>query len=233
MGEGPYLGMPSKYEILILPSEGSLKAFLNENFGLVATRSQRYHVLERGALIFVCQTRQGSNSKDIALHGHLVANMVHQFLHGFRHYSYETPAWIHSGFSHWSERRVSPDYNSFDFSEGGILRTSNKSDWNAPVRKMVSAGKAPSIARLAGLRGYGEMTLDDHFAVWSIVDYLQQAHPGFLGKLFWRIKGLKDEQGLAAGDEVLDAQRAAFEEDLGLGYLRFDRAWQEWVLENY
>lgn len=233
MGEGPYLGMQDKYEILVLPSEGAHRAILNHMFGLVVTRSQRYHVIDRGALIFACHTSQGSNDKDTALHGHLVSNMAHQFIHGFRHYSYETPVWLHSGLAHWAERRVSPLYNSFDFSEGGEIRMTSKDDWREPVRRLVAAGESTSLARLITLRGYGELTLDDHFTIWSMVDFIMSEHPEFMSQLLHRLKGITDERGYPAGDRMLDQHRAAFEEDLGLGYLRFDEAWRTWVLETY
>ena len=92
-----------------------------------------------------------------------------------------------------------------DFSAGKVQQ---------PVRTMVARDKAPSLVEMLELRGFADMTLDQHFAAWSMIEFLQDAHPGFLGKLFWAVKGLKNEQGFPAGDRVGEAHRAAFEEEL-------------------
>ena len=232
-GQGPYLGETGKYEVLVLPNEGSSKAFLNKEFGLNIKLSQRYNVVDRGTLILVVHTQQGGLKVDEALHGHLVFNTVINFVDGYLYYSYDTPPWIHEGLGHWFERRVNPRYNTFDSSEGAVAEMTRKDDWEPPTRKLVAGAEAPTMASLMAMRGYGEMKLEHHFTTWSMVDYLQREHPGFIGKLLDSICGIKNERGLGDGGPVPERHRDTFKDELGMSYMAFDRAWSDWVLANY
>ncbi|MFT4541962.1 MAG: hypothetical protein ACI841_005028 [Planctomycetota bacterium] len=232
-GQGPYLGETGKYEVLVLPNEGSSKAFLNKQFGLNIKLSQRYNVVDKGTLIFVVHTMQGGLKVDEALHGHLVFNSIVNFVDGYLYYAYDTPPWIHEGLAHWFERRINPKYNTFDSSEGAVAEMTRKENWEPPTRKLVASDEAPSMASLLAMRGYGEMKLDHHFTTWSMVDYLQREHPGFIGKLLDAICGVKDERGLGDGSNVAEIHRLVFKDELGMSYMAFDRHWKTWVLENY
>src|SRR5262249_52062274 len=117
MGEGPYLGMKQKYEILVVPTQADHVAFLTENCGLQIKNSQRWHYVDRGAITLNCHAQQGNLRTDAALHGHLAFNLAHNLLDGMNHYSYDTPIWYHEGLAHVLEREIDPKYNSFDGGE--------------------------------------------------------------------------------------------------------------------
>jgi len=233
MGEGPFLGQKGKYEVIVFPSAGSLQTFLKWQFGLLVKKGQRYNVFERDTLIFCAQTEEGGLKVDSALHGNIVFNLTHNFIHGFQHYSYESPVWIHEGLAHWMERRIDPNYNTFDSAEGAVAEMTRKANWEPPTRKLVQSEKAPRMAQLLSMRDYAELKLEHHFTTWSMVDYLQQEHPGFIGRLLDAVKGIKNEQGIGDSGPMLDRHREAFKKELGMNYLQFDKAWREWVLANY
>ena len=233
MGEGPHLGQKGKFEVLILPSEGAATTFLRDQYGLMTKLTQRYNNVERDTLNITIHTMQEGLRQDSALHGHLAFNLAQNFLDGYRHYSYDIPIWIREGISHMFERRVNPDFNSFDSAEGSAAEVTRKSNWEPPVLKMVKDGSAPRLAELMAMRHFGDLDRKSHYATWSMMEFLRQEHPDFLAQLLAGIKGITDEAGYADGSNLPDVHRGLFKKHLGMGYHEFDQAWAAWVSANY
>ena len=232
-GEGPHLGQKGKYEVLILPSEASHLTYLSDQFGLQIKRTQRWNVPERDTLTVTIHVQQGTLKADPALHGHLAFNLAHNFFDGLRHYTYDTPIWLHEGLAHFLERRIDPRFNSFDGAEGSIPEMSRKSDWETPVKKLVNAEKAPRLAALVRKNNYGQLSLDDHFCTWSMIDFLHRTRPEGLAALLVNLKGRTGEDGFGDGSNLPEAHRELFKEQFGMSYSQFDSAWAEWVLATY
>ncbi|MEM7310893.1 MAG: hypothetical protein AAF682_29760 [Planctomycetota bacterium] len=230
-GEGPYVGQRGKYEVLLLTSEAEHVAFLKEQFGLSIRRTQRWNVTDpaRDTITVTIHLDQGSLKKDTALHGHLAFNLAHNLLDGYKHYSYDTPLWIHEGLAHFMEREVTTRYNTFDSTEGALAEETRKSKWIPEVKKLLSAGDAPRLAELMGLQSYAAFELRHHFATWSMIDFLIQAHPDGFACLNDKLHGRKTPEGYADSANLRDAHRQAFKECLGMSYAQFDQAWKEWV----
>lgn len=230
MGTGPHLGMSGKYEVFILPSEGSFVDFMSQKVGLTMKTSQRWCYTDRDTLAFIVHTDQGRMTVDEALHNHIVFSVAQNLALGYKHYSYELPIWLQEGIGHWFERDLNPRFNSFTASEGGAAKKIHKEDWEDPVEKMVNGDDAPSFASLIKIRTFAELEQDDHLAVWSIVDFLMQEHPDFLPKLLREIGGVMSESGYPDGSTVADLQRTCFKEELGMTYGAFEAAWKAWVM---
>lgn len=233
MGTGPYLGQIGKFEVLLLPSEGAAKTYLRDRLGLTTKLSQRWNVIPRDTQTVIIHTDQGKLRVDESLHGHLVFNLTHNLLNGYKHYSYDMPVWITEGAAHWFERQYNPKFNTFDAAEGSAAEMSSKEDWRPEAKKLVASGKAPTFAALIGRRTFAELVLDDHFTTWSIFDYLMTVHPEFVKKYFDRLSGLKNADGYDDYSRFEDEQRLVFKEELDMNYRDFELAWQAWVLENY
>ena len=233
MGEGPHLGQKGKFEVLILPSEAAATTFLRDQYGLMTKLTQRYNNVERDTLNITIHTMQEGLRQDSALHGHLAFNLSQNFLDGYKHYSYDIPIWIREGISHMFERRVNPDFNSFDSAEGSAAEVTRKSNWEPPVLKMVRNGSAPRLAELMAMRHFGDLDRNSHYATWSMMEYLRQEHPDFLAQLLGGIKGITDEGGYADGSDLPGVHRELFTKHLGMSYQEFDKAWAAWVSANY
>lgn len=232
MGEGPYLGQEGKFEFLVVPSISVQVAFLRSHFGLKIEKTQRWNVVSRDSLIVVASTENEDLRNDSALHNHVVFNLTVCMVDGYKHYSYETPIWLREGLAHYLEREISPDFNTFDSAEGGVAETTRKSDWEGPVKKMIQSGKAPRMARLANLQSFADLTLEDHYATWSMTAFLVEEHPEGYAKLNANIHGIKDADGLPDGSGMRDKHRKFFLECLGMSYASFDETWQEWALSR-
>lgn len=228
-GEGPYLGQKGKFEVIMFPSEANSLRYLSESFGLQIKRTQRWNVDHRDSLTVTIHLQQGSLRDDPALHGHLAFNMIQNMYDGLRHYSYNSPIWLKEGLAHWAERRVTTKYNTFDGGEGSVPEESRKSDWKGTAKKIASSGKASRMAALIRKNGYGELSLDDHFVVWSMIDFLHTTRPEALASFLCSLKGQTNAEGLGDGSDMPDMHRAAFKEHLGMSYSEFDKAWNEWV----
>ncbi len=233
MGQGPYLGQEGKFEVLILPSEAASLGYLKEQFGLLIKLTQRWNIIDRGSLALITHTGQGSLRVDEAMHGHVVFNLVINMLDGYKHYSYELPVWIREGLAHYFERNLNPNFNSFDSSEGAVADTTSKSNWEPPAKKLAKSDNAPRMASLMALKNFSGLELKHHYTTWSMVDFLEQQHPGFVAKLLDGIKGLVDEQGVDNGSPMPEVHRQVFKDELGMSYAQFDAAWRTWVAANY
>lgn len=233
MGIGPYLGQRGKFEIMIFPSEGAHRDFMTKKLGLTSKLTQQHNYIDRDTLTLITHIEQEQMRVDEALHGHVVHSVTQILLKCYKHYSYESPIWVIEGCAHYFERQLNPKFNSFTSSEGGPPVKLRKEDWTEPVLKMVNSKKAPSIASIMAKRSFAELDKNDHVFSWSIIDYLEQAHPGFLATYFDRISCLKNDQGIDDAEELLNVQRSLFKDELGLSYAEFDRAWAAWVEENY
>lgn len=233
MGEGPYLGMKEKYEVLVLPSEAAHTQFLTVNCGLPMKKSQRWHYIERGCIGIICHAQQGQLRTDGALHGHLAFNLAHNLYDGLNHYSYDTPIWYHEGLAHLMEREIDPNFNSFDSGEGATEDSTSKADWRPEVLKLLTFDKAPRLAELMQLSSYAELKLPHHFTTWSMVDFLVKEKPEEFAKFLWKMKISADEKGLPTGAKLAEWHRSAFKEMLGWNYVEFDEAWRAWAKEAY
>ncbi len=229
MGEGPYLGQKGKYELLILPSEASSVSFLLESFGLGIKRTQRWNVVDRDTLTLTVHIQQGFLKADPALHGHVVFNMAHNFFDGLRHYSYDTPIWLHEGLAHSMERRINPKYNSFDGAEGSVPQMTRKDNWASEVLKLVRAGKQARMASLIRLKGYGDIDLPMHYTTWSMVEFLRETKPKPFGDFINALKSRVNEANIPDGSNMDEAHRELFKQHFGMNYAQFDKAWATWV----
>ncbi len=232
-GEGPYLGMKEKYEILIVPNEAAHVDFLLENAGLRIRNTQRWHFVDTGAITVSMHTQQGNLRSDGGLHGHVAFNLAHNLYDGLNHYSYDTPVWLHEGLAHFMEREVDPKNNSFDGGEGAVADMTTKANWKPEVLKLISANEAPRMAELMSLKNFGELKLPHHFTTWSMVDFLITTKPKEFGSFLWAIKKSYDAQGIPNGSNLPDWHRKQFKEVLGWNYAEFDQAWRDWALVAY
>jgi len=229
MGEGPHMGQKGKYELLIVPTASTHVAFLTESYGLQFKRTQRWNLLERDTLSVSIHTQEEGLRVDSGLHCHVVFNLSHNLLDGYKHYSYDTPIWIHEGLAHVMEREISPSFNSFDSDEGSVAEKTRKSKWTPEVRKLISSKKVLRLAELVALKSYAELELRHHYTTWSMVLYLMEEHAEAFANLNDRLHGMKKADGLPDGSKMRDKHRRAFQDCLGMSYAQFDKAWRNWA----
>jgi len=231
-GEGPYLGQRGKYEVLVVPSASNQVSFMRDQFGLSIKHTQKWNVVDRDSLLFVANLTEDGIRGDDALHNHLVFNTIHNLVDGFLHYSYDTPLYLKEGLAHWFERRITPEYNTFSFSEGGIADKINKADWDTEVKKMIQRQEAPRLAELITLDGFGEFEGRHHLACWSLTAFFLERYPAEYAQLNTKLHGRKDASGLPDGSNLRDAHRDLLRQIFGKSYAEIDAEWSEWALQR-
>src|SRR5262249_55540287 len=149
---------------------------------------------------------------------------------GFKHYSYDTPCWLREGLAHVMEREINPRFNSFDASEGSQGVRTSVANWDAEVKQLITAGKAPRVAELTALKAYADFEMRHHYTCWSMTRFMIETNPTGYACLNGKIHGRKDAKGLADPEDLPSVQRAAFQECFGMSYAEFDDAWRAWAM---
>lgn len=237
MGFGPYLGMKEKFQVVMFEKLGPYRQYLMDFIGRDTKFPQRWHFKETGALMFAVSTEcDGGNLKhDTAIHCALAFNVGQNMLDGFRSYTYDLPVWIREGWSHWLLRRVDEKWNQFDQQEGGVADMKKTTNWGPYVRNLVSASnpKFAPFSEAYTWRDFGNLTFNDHTAIWSRMDFLQSQGKEKWQKFLFAVKGRVDDQWIADQSDLVGATRDALRDAYGISVLDFDRKWSEWVKTTY
>ncbi|MCA8941263.1 MAG: hypothetical protein KDB80_01780 [Planctomycetes bacterium] len=236
MGQGPYLGQEGKYLLLMSESAESMNDYLKTYTGRDTEYGQRWNFKVPGSLIYGIATdmEKGRLKHDTALHANVVFNLTHNFIDGYRHYSYETPVWIREGLAHWFERQISPRWNTFNATEGSPADMKNTWKWEVETRKIIASNKFSPFAETYTWRDYGQINFDDHVACWSRWDYLLSLGKDKFSQFMKGVKGRVDPKTYIADDSnLIEATRIALREAYGLTPLTIDELWAEWVKANY
>jgi len=119
-----YLGMQSKYQVLLLDQYNPYHKLTDEFIG----RGQRmagvqHHMKQKPNYnMFATSeqqaTRQGKGKGDRAFNNWVIHNVAHNLIDGHNNYYRETWAWLEEGFGHYYERMENIRTNTFCWSEG-------------------------------------------------------------------------------------------------------------------
>ena len=235
VGLGRYLGMPMKYEILMMHYEADFLEIKQHYIGHMNPHPQRWYVTWRPpntepvsrAMWFGFSTQADKMKHDQHVHNALQHNVTINILDGFMLYLVEAPVWLRSGLGHYMSRRNSMKYNFYDLDEGSAEMNKDAEKWKPLVRKYVIKNDAPGFAELSRMRSFGDLSFEAHLTSWSKLMFLMQQDPVAFGK--WIVQ-LKTDPNLTNN---LDAQRKALKDNFGWTFIQADQKWAEWVRETY
>jgi len=231
-GEGPYLGMKDKFEVVLLRNIREFTDILRDQSGSTTKLTKREHFMERGSLsVFIpCE---GDLKPDDQLWAHLTHNLAHNFLLGSKHYSYEPPKWFEEGFAHFFEKEVHDEYNSFDSEEAALAEMTNAEDWRAETLKIIGKGKAAPLSELVHKKTFSEISKNDHVIIWSKVDFMIRAHANKLQAFWEQTRGRLNDKGYPDGSDLTGVQRNFFKNEMNWTFADFDKEWEKWVSKVY
>ena len=236
MGEGPFLGQPAKFTVLLFEKKSSAGHYVRTFLEMEPSGAQRHNFLATGSLLYLTSTEfaAGTLSNDTALHCEAVFNVVHGLLDGYRYFWHQVPHWFGQGLAHWYLRRISEKHNVFN----EYKRFDNKPEmlWNWPprIRARVKFDQFRPFTELMEWQPEDEKTLVDSMMLWSRVDFLMsrgaEAFPVFMNL----IKGPIPMQGrMPTREEIQDRCAFAVQQAWGFDGQALDAAWKTWVLETY
>ena len=240
MGNGPYLGRPDKFAVLLLEKKSSLGRY-SKRYGQgqptdgSSPLSLGFH--GRGSLGFVTTAEffRGRFEADAALHGHLFWNVTNMLLNGFKDYYHTTPRWLAEGLGHCFAREVAEDFPTFSQINEPMSIVLEEDDWGAKVRSRVRVDFYPPAKELMRWKRGVPLEFANHLMMWSRVDYLRQAEPEGFRRFVHALKApIPVEPGRSPTlEEIFERQEIALKEALGYDAAGFDKAWAKWVLKNY
>ncbi|RMH04477.1 MAG: hypothetical protein D6702_03210 [Planctomycetota bacterium] len=242
MGEGPYLGMPNKFAVLLLEKESDLGRYTLRFIGRQRQTTTR-HLFARdieSATLFLgvaTEAFDGFYSDDTRLYCHVAFNTAHNLLHGYKFFWYGLPCWVAEGFAHWYSRQISVENNNWS----GIVETSpglrNEWNWVPKIYARVKQDYYPSAAELCTITDYQRLHFSDHMMIWSRIEYLlsqedRARFAAFLDALEGRIEEAPPGT-IPTAEMVLARQEEAFTRAYGMDWAEFDRRWRAWVLKEF
>ena len=106
--------------------------------------------------------------------------------------------------------------------------------WEPYCRNLVSSsGKFAPFPEAYTWRDFGNITFNDHTAIWSRIDWLMSQGPEKWQKFLFLIKGRVDAQRYPHQNDLVGATRDALKEVYGTSVLDFDTKWAAWVKATY
>jgi hypothetical protein len=235
MGYGPYLGMREKFLLLITEKGSTCIDYLKNFIGRDTKYGQRWHFIKSGVLLYAVGTTMEPRLKDdTALHSHLIHNVVHNLIDGYRSYAYDIPVWITEGLAHYFERRISEKFNSFCKDEGAPHDPPAEWNWKPAVRAAVTGGKFKPFSEVMSYRQYSAIEWPDNRYLWSRWDYLLTTEHKKFGDFMLAVKGRVDPKTwIVDQSDIAAACREALRTAYGLTPLSLDEKWVEWVKATY
>ncbi|MFQ5505525.1 MAG: hypothetical protein ACE5F1_12110 [Planctomycetota bacterium] len=233
---GPYFGQPSKFLILVLTNESNLSRCLS---GLIGTESRfpkRHYFAKTGSLFFATAVEHNPAflGHDTGMHCHVVWNLVHMLVNGYRSYTFVMPVWFGEGLAHWYARRIDPRFNNLGQDKEYQADAKKYDDWARKVRARVKFDYFTPMAKMLRWVNYDAFKFDDHMMAWSRIDYLMSLGDEKLRVFLNTMKSRFYPEGSAPGlEQVLAQQEKALELAFGTDADGLDRLWKAYVLRVY
>jgi hypothetical protein len=188
MGEGPYLGMKSKFTLLFFDKESSIgryrTAFM-EQTGIVPIR----HLFPNDdTLLYACAAQNDGLASDTTMHCAMVYAVTQNLLNGFRHYSHAMPVWLPLGLAHSLARDIDQKRNYFTDKRLYDSEDKNIWKWDTKTRKRVDYDIAVTYDEMTTWKNSSALAYNDHVMAWAKVDYLLNEHPDWVAQWLYRMQ---------------------------------------------
>lgn len=240
MGKGPHLGMPGKYTVLLLTKSSDLMRYAQRAGSTVNPGNPapiRLNFVKTGSLFFgtAGDLPRARLFDDKSMHCHVLFNVVHTLLSGYKHYAHSLPAWCSEGVAHWYVLSIDPAEHVFTGIKGAALDQRKDPKWAQKLRRRVQHEDFTPMARLMSFMSPNEMTFGDHMSAWSRIDFLLEKHPEAFARFMDRMKApVASQSGKPPTNEaILKRQQECFAECVGMEPGEFDKAWVKYVYRNY
>jgi hypothetical protein len=237
MGEGPYLGQPGKFLVVLAHKALSAGTYTRALQGAAASDTTRHNHVAEGSLAVVTSSEFAERQllDDRKLHCHVVFQVVHNLFDGYKFYWQAQPAWLSEGLPLWFSRQVDAEFLNFSGTDDAGSTVLRAHEWPRRVRMRVDNDVWPKAEDLCTLMDARALDFVGHMMVWSRVDFLFSAAPDRIGRFVARMKApMTAEARLPTPAEVLARQQEALRETLGYDdYAAFDAAWVAFVRKEY
>jgi hypothetical protein len=236
MGEGPYLGQPGKFLVVLTHKALSAGTYTRVFQGAAASDTTRHNHIAEGSIATVISAEFADKAlmEDPKLHCHLVYSLAHNFLDSYRFYGHATPTWLIEGLSLWFSRTIDDEFLNFAGKDDAGSTVLRAHEWPRRVRLRVEHDVWPKAADLCTFFDAGQLDFVGHMMAWSRVDFLLTSAPEKFGDFVRRMKAPMTTQARQpTPQEVLKGQERALREVFDYDAAAFDAAWVAFVREHY
>ncbi len=233
MGEGPYLGMKSKFTILLFEKESSLGRYRAAFMGTQGDKPIRHMFPFDGTLLFGVAAENEGMFADTTMHCLFTYSLSMNLLNGFRYYRHRLPEWVNVGLGHWYARQIDPTRNYF--TEDRLFGSDDKNiwKWGPKVRARVGHDYYPSFEKIMNYANAESMKYSEHMLAWSRIDFLMaQKREGF-ALWFDLLKEPYPNGVVPSAESLKQCQVDALAQAWQLSPSTFDREWAAWCLQHY
>lgn len=233
---GPFLGLPDKYLILLFQKKSDMARYMERFCGVQADKSYRHYHLQTLQLLSCMAVEGFETFDDDAQHTHLIYMLVHNLLNGYRGFYYDLPCWLDEGLAHWYSRRVKSTFINAVARPDEAVDEENQHEWPRKVRARAQhdRGFVP-FATMLGWQKREEMGYQGHIQAWSRVDCLMRLGADKFAPLLQQLKSipLPRDGSTVSRDQVDRVAQKALMELWSLDAPGFDTQWREFVLATY
>lgn len=233
MGQGPYLGMPARFTVLVFEKRSDLARYAQRFLGTSLDHPTSWLFPEVGSLLYATayECLEGDYHNEIGLACAVLSGVAGNLARGFRSDAVRPPVFFVEGLQHWFARRHDPRFHILSGTDPTRVHLREQSDWAGSVRARVSHGHFTPLDEMIGWQSCDELDWADHLMIWSRVDHLLEMEDGAAGRF---LRAYKDPTFVLTGaDEVRERTLYALREATGRTPAELDEAWQEWVEREY
>jgi hypothetical protein len=232
LGEGPFLGMPHRFTVMLCQQESALSAYVGAYARRHPSAAGIRHLFQHAGSLFVGVAAEGPEVApldDSTLHATLVYNLVHVLVDAWKYPWHDTPFWLQEGLAHWFRRRIRPDHEVFTCQPTQVPAGAARGDWERLARSLANAGGVTPLHRTMLWLEDRSVAYADHVAMWSRVDFLLTRHPRAFAVLLRQVKGpeTRGESFTPTPQRLVERQVDALAEVLGSTPDQLDAAWRE------
>jgi hypothetical protein len=217
-------GMEAPYELYLFDDYNEHHILNDKYTGRSNDKAAvQHHIRDKPNFMMVTLAESQHPGGDRAFSNAVIHNVAHNLADGFGNYYRETWAFLEEGLAHYYERRESPRFNTFCWTEGRQPTLFQKPNWEATILNLVRRGKDTPISEWCEKVQPGELTGIEQGVCWSIVKWMVETDPIRFTKM---IEKLQDYKNKPTGAECI---QFAF----GVSPSTLHARWREYVLEEY
>lgn len=230
---GPFLGQRSRFTVLLLQKESELGRYSSHFLKRDSHTSLRWYLHGAGTLFFgiAFESLTGTYDNDSALHCAVANALGHNFVDGFRGYTFQSPAWWKHGVAHVLSRELDPRYNVYGGGLGAHGEDEDGWNWEPRVRARVRHEYFPSFEEMFVWPDDESLKAPHHMMAWSRARFLL-ADPAEARCFMLALKAPLP-RGVDEAQAMLERQRAALAECSGVGLAELEAAWAKDVERTY
>lgn len=235
MGQGRYLGMSSKYTVLLFDKKSAHARYGNLYLGQELKGPTRWHFPAIDAWLFLTASEflEGAYANDSALACDVQSGVSQNLALGYRGYRVSLPFAVSEGIAHWFSREFDPRYHIFSGFDQTKIRLKEEWNWAPLVRKRVEHKAYPTLAEMLLWSDADALEWADHLMLWSRMDHWMAREDGVAGRLLHALKEPPATPPADTPEARAERARATIEQTTGSDLEQLDTQWSEWVLKTY